>query len=91
MRRAVPRFIAAALRGLPLPLDGDGAQVFAPVYVGDVAAAFQARGHDALTVRDQGMRGDPDSRIASACLSEGRGLVTLDLDFADVRRYPPET
>ena len=42
VRRAVPRFIAAALRGLPLPLDGDGAQVFAPVFVGDVAAAFQA-------------------------------------------------
>ena len=42
VRRAVPRFIAAALRGLPLPLDGDGAQVFAPVFVGDVVAAFHA-------------------------------------------------
>src|SRR5207248_9780720 len=29
-------------RGLPLPLDGDGAQVFAPVFVGDVVAAFHA-------------------------------------------------
>lgn len=55
----------------------------------DVAAAFRVRGHDALTVRDQGMRGHPDSGIASVCRSERRAIVTLDLDFADVRCYPP--
>jgi predicted nuclease of predicted toxin-antitoxin system len=53
------------------------------------AEAFQARGHDAPTVRDQGMRGFPDSEIASVCQAEGRGIVTLDLDFADPRHYPP--
>jgi UDP-glucose 4-epimerase len=42
VHRAVPRFITAALQGLPLPIEGDGGQLFAPVYVGDVAAAFQA-------------------------------------------------
>lgn len=56
----------------------------------DVASAFQSRGHDALTVRGQGLRGHTDSEIASVCRGEGRGLVTLDLDFADVRHYPPE-
>ena len=56
----------------------------------DAASTFRARGHDALTVRDQGMRGFPDSGIASVCRAEGRGIVTLDLDFADPRRYPPE-
>lgn len=57
----------------------------------DVAAAFRARGHDALTVRDQAMRGAADSALASVCLAEGRGIVTLDLDFADARRYPPQS
>jgi nucleoside-diphosphate-sugar epimerase len=42
VRRAVPRFITAALLGQPLPIDGDGGQLFGPVYVGDVAAAFLA-------------------------------------------------
>jgi predicted nuclease of predicted toxin-antitoxin system len=56
----------------------------------DAAAAFRSRGHDARTVRDQGMRGCPDSGLASACRAEGRGIVTLDLDFADVRLYPPK-
>lgn len=56
----------------------------------DVALAIRSRGHDALTVRDQDLRGRPDSEIASVCRAEGRGLVTLDLDFADVRHYPPE-
>jgi len=51
VRRAVPRFITAALRGLPLPVDGDGTQLFAPVFVGDVAAAFQA----ALELRAEGI------------------------------------
>jgi uncharacterized protein (DUF433 family) len=52
---------------------------------------FRARGHDALTVRDQGMRGYPDSGIASACQAAGREIATLDLDFADARRYPPRS
>jgi predicted nuclease of predicted toxin-antitoxin system len=27
--------------------------------------------------------------VASVCQQEGRILVTLDLDFADIRTYPP--
>jgi len=42
VRRAIPRFITTALQGLPIPIDGDGAQLFAPVFVGDVATAFEA-------------------------------------------------
>lgn len=57
----------------------------------DAAVAFRARGLDALTVRDQGMRGHRDADIASVCQAEGRGIVTLDLDFADVRLYPPQS
>ena len=36
------------------------------------------------------MAGASDPRIASVCLSEDRALVTLDLDFADMRVYPPQ-
>ncbi len=56
---------------------------------GDVAAALTAQGHDVATVRDQDLAGHPDADIARAIRAEDRCLVTSDLDFADVRRYPP--
>lgn len=46
-------------------------------------------GYDALSVHDQGLTGAGDSRIAEVCAQEGRVLVSLDLDFADIRTYPP--
>lgn len=46
-------------------------------------------GHDALSVQDQGLAGAPDPQIAETCGLERRVLVTLDLDFADIRTYPP--
>ena len=42
-----------------------------------------------VTVAEQGLAGAEDHDIASVCLDEGRILLTLDLDFADVRAYPP--
>ena len=56
---------------------------------GDVVAMLAAAGHDAVTVLDQGMGGQPDVNISSVIVREGRALVTLDLDFADIRTYPP--
>ncbi len=55
----------------------------------DVAALFVAAGHDAHTVYDEGLRGQADHTIAERCRDEDRVLVTLDLDFADIRTYPP--
>ena len=52
-------------------------------------ALFTASGHDAATVVDEGMGGAPDAEITSACIAEERVLITLDLDFADIRTYPP--
>jgi predicted nuclease of predicted toxin-antitoxin system len=46
-------------------------------------------GHDALTIHDQHMVGDPDPHVAAVCRSEQRVLLTLDLDFSDIRAYPP--
>jgi Domain of unknown function (DUF5615) len=56
----------------------------------DIAEALRSKGHDAVTVHDQHMRGDPDSRLGEVCRAEGRAIVSLDLDFANVRDYPPE-
>ena len=35
------------------------------------------------------MAGESDPTISAACHRQGRVLITLDLDFADVRQYPP--
>lgn len=54
-----------------------------------IAGLLTQAGHDAATVAEQGLAGAEDPDIASMCLEEGRILLTLDLDFADVRAYPP--
>ncbi len=45
--------------------------------------------YDALTVHDQQMVGESDTNLAQVCRREGRAIVTLDLDFSDIRTYPP--
>jgi predicted nuclease of predicted toxin-antitoxin system len=55
----------------------------------EAAELLAAAGHDALTVQDQQMSGHADSAVTDVCRNEGRALVTLDLDFADIRAYPP--
>ena len=56
----------------------------------EVADQLQQANYDALTVYDQDLVGTVDKIIAEVCLAERRILVTLDLDFADIRAYPPE-
>jgi len=46
-------------------------------------------GHEAVDVRNVGLRGAKDPQIASYARSEGLCLVTGDFDFSDVRNYPP--
>lgn len=46
-------------------------------------------GHEAIDVRDIGLRGAKDSQIASYAQSRGLCLVTGDFDFSDIRNYPP--
>lgn len=55
----------------------------------DAELVLRAAGHDVDTALAEGFGGAPDSLIAEACLHEGRILVTLDMDFADIRLYPP--
>lgn len=56
----------------------------------EASVLLQQAGHDALSVRDQQLSGAADSGIATVCQRERRALLTLDLDFADIRAYPPE-
>ncbi len=54
------------------------------------AALLIAAGHDVLTVRDQNLQGADDETIFDACAEEHRILITLDHDFGQVLRFPPE-
>jgi hypothetical protein len=47
-------------------------------------------GHDVSTVLDQSLSGVSDDRLFRICSDEGRVLITLDHDFAQTLRYPPE-
>lgn len=47
-------------------------------------------GHEVATVRGQGLTSAEDAELISVCGEEGRALVTLDIDFANPLRFPPE-
>lgn len=56
-----------------------------------LAARLQDLGHDADTVKDEGLSGHPDESVWRAAQQEGRFLVTQDLDSpirASLRREP---
>jgi len=55
----------------------------------EAANIFTKSGYDAETVFYEGLKGSSDKEIINLCRKEGRILVTLDLDFSDVRVYPP--
>ncbi len=50
---------------------------------------FLEAGHDAETVLQEKISGASDDTLYQVCLREERCLVTLDIDFADVLRFPP--
>ena len=58
-----------------------------PLEIKDLLAEHQ---HEPVTVAEQGMAGSIDPDVAQVCRKEGRALLTLDLDFSDIRAYPPE-
>lgn len=53
-------------------------------------ALLKSEGHDVMTVREQGLGGTSDERLFEVCRDEERALVTLDRDFGQVMRFPPE-
>ncbi len=46
-------------------------------------------GHDVLTAADENLLSHPDTEVARAAKEEQRMLLTLDVEFADLRKYPP--
>jgi predicted nuclease of predicted toxin-antitoxin system len=47
--------------------------------------------HDVHTCAQEGIAGVGDPAIAAHATAESRILITFDLDFADIRAYPPGT
>lgn len=56
-----------------------------------LASLLAQEGHNADTVPDEGLTGQPDSRIWEAVKSDNRFLITQDLDFSDLRQVPTGT
>lgn len=51
---------------------------------------LQEAGHDVSTVPEQELSAASDQEIYSVCVNEKRALVTLDLDFSNPLRFPPD-
>jgi predicted nuclease of predicted toxin-antitoxin system len=54
-----------------------------------VASLLRSAGHDVDTVFEEQLAGAIDSEVYRAAYAAERILVTLDLDFADIRTYRP--
>ncbi len=54
-----------------------------------LAEALRDSGYEADTVADEGLSGASDTVISDVLKQEQRALVTLDLDFSNIRAYPP--
>ena len=53
-------------------------------------AILEAAGHDVATVSSQKLNGSSDFTLYGICQNEQRALVTLDRDFGETLRFPPE-
>jgi len=56
-----------------------------------LAARLRQLGHDADTVQEEGLCGRDDETVWEAAQREERFLITQDLDFSDMRKFPPGT
>jgi len=54
-----------------------------------IIALVASLGHEVEFARDVGLAAPPDHEIAARAQATGAALLTRDLDFADVRQYPP--
>jgi predicted nuclease of predicted toxin-antitoxin system len=56
----------------------------------EAASTLRDCGFDVETVQDESLSGADDRTIATYARGEGRILLPLDLDFANIRAYPPD-
>ncbi len=54
-----------------------------------IVEILRRRNYDAYSVGEQHLNGFPDDEVARICRSEDRIIITLDLDFSDIRTYSP--
>jgi predicted nuclease of predicted toxin-antitoxin system len=54
------------------------------------AAELRMAGHEAIAVPEVGLSGASDEEVLRFAVENGHVLVTLDADFANVMRFPPE-
>lgn len=54
------------------------------------AAELRAEAHHAVAVTEVGLAEASDEQVLRFAVENGRVLVTLDADFANVMRFPPE-
>ena len=55
-----------------------------------IVPVLAQRGHDVEDVYGENLSGSRDKAIYEACIRERRTLITLDLDFSNPFRFPPE-
>ena len=53
-------------------------------------AILRSHHYDVATVTEQRLQSATDEQLAAHCSNENRVLVTLDIDFANPLRFPPE-
>jgi hypothetical protein len=56
----------------------------------EIADLLQDEGYEASTIYSESLKGAKDPTVIAVCQEEQRVLVTLDLDFADIKTYPPQ-
>ncbi len=55
----------------------------------EIATTLCQAGIDAITVLDEELSGATDDQLFEIVQTEQRILITLDLDFSDIRNFPP--
>ncbi len=55
----------------------------------DLTLLLKKEDLDVHTVYDEQLAGSCDESILEAAVKEKRALLTFDVDFADIRKYPP--
>ena len=54
----------------------------------EVTEIFNTNGYNCENVYQEKLNGKSDIKLSLKCKKEGRVLITLDLDFSDIRAYP---
>ena len=66
---------------MKIKLDGNISRHLKPI--------LNEKGHEAVTAEDEGLLGKADVEVGDRAKTEGRMLFTLDLEFANLHKFPP--